>query len=591
MFSKLKFLLKYMHQYRWWYSGGMIFLALTVWISVTIPGFVQKAIDLIAEGRAGNEAEFQKNVLIIVGLALGLILVRTLSRILLFFPARLIERKLKGEMFSKLASFGKEYYDQNSTGNIISRVNNDINGVRMITGFGILQIGNITLSLSITPYKMWALSPTLTLYCIVPMVVIFVIVRIGMRVMVKNTRLNMSTLQRLSGKIISFLTGNSVIKSYNIYDHAEDKVHKDSLLYYDATLKIAWVRSFIMPLLSNLGQILKVIILFVGGMYVINGQFTLGQLTEYIAYAALLSFPIMGLGWVLTVFQQGFVGIGSIQTIMDRKGSDDERQALPREEKDVLFKNGIHLKNLNFTYHNGERPVLHDISFSIKPGQVVGITGKVGAGKTTLVNCLNGYLRPEKGQVFFGQKDAANLKAADIRANVSTVTQEVFLFSDTIENNIGFASGNGIEKNRFEEVIYKSSFADELLRFPRQEKTLVGEKGIMLSGGQKQRISLARALYTPGDLLILDDVFSAVDTDTERFLIKQIFDKRVAKSIVVISNRISVLEKTDFNIVLEEGRMAATGSHRELLKQPGFYRDILTLQQDKSEDTNAESNK
>ena len=576
-----------MHQYRWWYSGGMIFLSLTVWISVTIPGFVQKAIDLIADGRAGNEAEFQKNVLIIVGLALGLILVRTLSRILLFFPARLIERKLKGEMFSKLASFGKEYYDQNSTGNIISRVNNDINGVRMITGFGILQIGNIALSLSITPYKMWALSPTLTLYCVAPMVVIFVIVRIGMRVMVKNTRLNMSTLQRLSGKIISFLTGNSVIKSYNIYDHAEDKVHKESLLYYDATLKISWIRSFIMPLLSNLGQILKVIILFVGGVYVINGQFTLGQLTEYIAYAALLSFPIMGLGWVLTVFQQGFVGIGSIQTIMDRKGSDDERQALTREEKDVLFKNGIHLKNLNFTYHNGDSPVLKDISFSIEPGKVVGITGKVGSGKTTLINCLNAYLRPEKGQVFFGEKDAATLKAADVRANVSTVTQEVFLFSDTIENNIGFASGNDMEKSRFEEVIYRSAFADELTRFPRQEKTLVGEKGIMLSGGQKQRISLARALYTPGDLLILDDVFSAVDTDTERFLIKQIFDKRAAKSIVVISNRISVLEKTDFNIVLEDGRMAAKGSHRELLKQPGFYRDILTLQQEKSEDTNA----
>lgn len=586
MFSKIKFLLKYMHQYRWWYSGGLIFLALTVWISVTIPGFVQKAIDLIAEGRAGNEADFQKNVLIIVGLALGLILVRTLSRILLFFPARLIERKLKGEMFSKLASFGKEYYDQNLTGNIISRVNNDINGVRMITGFGILQIGNIALSLSLTPYKMWELSPTLTLYCVVPMVVIFVIVRIGMRVMVKNTRLNMGTLQRLSGKIISFLTGNSVIKSYNIYDHAEDKVHKDSLLYYDATLKISWIRSFIMPLLSNLGQILKVIILFVGGMYVINGQFTLGQLTEYIAYAALLSFPIMGLGWVLTVFQQGFVGIGSIQTIMERKGSDDDRKALPASEKNMLFKNGIHLKNLNFTYHNGDKPVLKDITFSIKPGQVVGITGKVGSGKTTLANCLNGYLRPERGQVFFGQKDAATLKAADIRANINTVTQDVFLFSDTIENNIGFTAENGIEKSRLDEVIYKSAFTDELTRFPRQEKTLVGEKGIMLSGGQKQRISLARALYSPGDLLILDDVFSAVDTDTERFLIKQIFDKRAAKSIVVISNRISVLEKTDFNIVLENGRMAAIGSHQELLRQPGFYRDILTLQQEKSEGTN-----
>ncbi len=580
MLSKLKFLLKYTHQYRWWYTGGIIFLVLTVWISITIPGFIQKSIDLIAGGRAGNEADFNRNVLIIVGLAVGLILVRTLSRILIFFPARLIERQLKGEMFKKLASFGKDYYDNNPTGTIISRVNNDINGVRMITGFGILQIGNILLSLSVTPYKMWKLAPMLTLYCIIPMIVVFVIVRFGMVVMVKNTEFRMNTLQKLSGKIISFLSGNSVIKSYNIYDHAEEKVQKENISYYDATLKISWIRSFVLPLLSNLGQILKIIIFFVGGVYVINGQFTIGELTEYIAYAALLSQPVMGLGWVLTIFQQGFVGIGSIQTIMDRKGTDDERKPLPESEKVKLFKNGIHFKNLNYTYHNGEKPVLNDISFSIKPGQVVGITGKVGSGKTTLIQCLNGYLRPEKGQIFFGEKDAYFLKSEDIRSVVNTVSQDVFLFSDSIENNIGLTSDKEILMDRLKDVIYKSAFADELTRFPMHEKTMVGEKGIMLSGGQKQRISLARALYKQGDLLILDDVFSAVDTETERFLINQIVENHAVKSIVVISNRISVLEKTDFTIVLEDGRIAAKGSHRELMKQSGFYRDILKLQQE-----------
>ena len=580
MLSKLKFLLKYTHQYRWWYTGGIFFLVLTVWTSITIPGFIQKAIDLIAAGRAGNESEFHKNVLIIVGLAAGLILVRTLSRILIFFPARLIERQLKGEMFQKLASFGKDYYDKNSTGNIISRVNNDINGVRMITGFGILQIGNILLSLSLTPYMMWKLSPMLTLYCVIPMVVVFVIVRFGMKVMVKNTHARMDTLQTLSGKIISFLSGNSVIKSYNIYEHAENEVEKENLSYYEATLKISWIRSFVIPLLGNLGQILKIIIFFVGGMYVINGKFTIGELTEYIAYAALLSHPIMGLGWVLTIFQQGFVGISSIQTIMDRKGTDDERKSLPESKKEELFKEGIEVKNLNYTYHNGDKPVLQDISFSIKPGQIVGITGKVGSGKTTLIQCLNGYLRPGEGQVFYGDIDADSMRSEDIRSVVNTVSQEVFLFSDSIENNIGLTSDETIDEKRFDDVIYKSAFADELLRFPKKGKTMVGEKGIMLSGGQKQRISLARALYTQGELLILDDVFSAVDTDTERFLIKQIVENHAVKSLVVISNRVSVLEKTDFTIVLEDGKMAAKGNHEELIKQSDFYRDIAKLQQE-----------
>lgn len=579
MFLKLKFLLSYMHQYRWWYTGGILFLALTVWVSVTIPDFIRKSIDLIAQGRTGNEADFQKNVLIIVGLALILILVRTFSRILIFVPARLIERKLKGEMFQKLSSFGKDYYDANSTGSIISRINNDINGLRMITGFGMLQVGNIIFSLSLTPYKMWQLSPTLTLYSIVPMLIVFIIVRIGMAVMVKNTRLHMQTLQKLSGKTISFLSGNSVIKSYNIYDYAEQEVQKENVSLFRQTLNISWIRSFVLPLLSNLGQILKIIVLFVGGMYVINGQFTIGELTAYIAYTALLSQPIMGLGWLLTIFQQGFVGISSIQTIMQRKGTDEHRKPLPAEIKTYLFQDGIRVTNLSFTYHNGEKPVLKDISFTIKPGQVVGITGKVGSGKTTLINCLNGYLRPEKGMIYFGNHDAAGLHSEDIRSTVRTVSQEVFLFSDTVENNIAFGSEKAVKKNDFQDVIYKSSFADELSRFPKQQKTLVGEKGVMLSGGQKQRISLARALFTASDLLILDDVFSAVDTDTERFLIRQIFDNHPAKSLVVISNRISVLEKTDFTIVLEEGKMVAKGNHRELLEQSEFYRDINALQQ------------
>lgn len=578
MLSKFRFLLKYMHQFRWWYTGGIIFLWFTIWILVTIPGFIQKSIDLIDQGKAGNKEEFLRIVLIILGLSIVLILFRSLSRVLFFIPGRLIEKRLKGEMFKKLSSFGKDYYDQNATGNIISRINNDVSGVRMITGFGILQAGNILFSLSLTPYKMWNLSPALTLYCVVPMVVVFVIVRVGLVIMVKNTRHRMDTLQQLSGRTISFLSGSSVIKSYNIYRWAEDHMQEKNISLFNYTMKIAWVRSFVIPLLANLEEILKIVVLFVGGLFVIEDKFTIGELTGYIAYAVLLSQPIMGLGWLLTIFQQGFVGISSLQTIMDRKGTDDKRKPLPLREKERLFREGITLKDLTYTYHNSDKPVLKNISFAIKPGQVVGVTGKVGSGKTTLVNCLNGYLRPGRGQILFGGTDAADLSGEDIRWVVRTVSQDVFLFSDTIENNITFGSRKALQKNSLEEVIYKSAFADELSRFPGHEKTMVGEKGIMLSGGQKQRISLARALYTPCDLLILDDVFSAVDTDTERFLIRQIFGNHQAKSLLVVSNRVSVLEKTGFTLVLDEGRVVAMGNHKELLRQSEFYRDTLALQ-------------
>jgi ATP-binding cassette subfamily B protein len=580
MISKLKFILQQTDRYRWWYTGGILALALTVWVSVTIPVYIQKTIDLISGGKDANETVFHQNIRIIAGLAIALIAVRSLSRILIFVPARLIERRLKGQMFRKLASFGKDYFDENSTGSVISRINNDINGIRMITGFGILQIVNIILSLSLTPYKMWQLSPALTLYCVIPMVVIFVIVRIGMAVMVKYTHLRMGTLQSLSGKTISFLSGNSVIKSFNIYGYAETEIEKDNVKLFGETMKITWIRSFIMPLLANLGQILKILVLLVGGLYVIDAQFTIGELTAYIAYAALLSQPIMGLGWVLTIFQQGMVGIDSVQTILARKGPDDDKTPLNKTEKAKLFTEGIRLEKLTYTFHNSNKPALEAISFTIKPGQVIGITGPVGAGKTTLINCLNGYLHPEKGMLWFGDKDAAELRSEDIRAVTRTVSQEVFLFSDTIENNVKFGSEKASRQHDFDEVIYRSAFREELARFTHQEKTLVGEKGIMLSGGQKQRLSLARALYTPCDLLILDDVFSAVDTDTERFLIRQVVENNAAKSLVIISNRISVLEKTDHIIVLEDGRIAAQGSPKELEQQSDFYREIAKLQKE-----------
>lgn len=579
MITKLKFLLKYTNKFRWWYFGGIIFLALTIWISVTIPEYLQKSIDLIPFGQSGNENEFYEYVITIMILAVVLIAVRTFSRVLFFIPGRLIERKLKGEMFQKLSSFGKDYYDNNDTGSTISRINNDINGVRMITGFGIMQSFNIVFSLSITPYKMWQLSWELTLYCIVPLIIIFTMVRMGMVIMVKNTHLRMASLQRLSGRAVSFLSGISVIKSYNMYAWAEKKIEEENVSLLNSTLKIAWARSFIMPLLGNLEQVLKIIVLFIGGLYVINGEFTIGELTAFIAYAALLTMPIMGFGWVLTVFQQGFVGISSIQTIMNRKGVDDEKEVLDKNVRSKLFSKGIEIRNLSYTYHNGESPALKNVSFNIKPGEIIGLTGEVGSGKTTLVNCINRYLDIGEGQIFLNSYDVAKLRGSEIRSSVRTVSQDVFLFSDTIENNIQFGANNLELINSIEKVVYQSSLSEELKRFPDKEKTMVGERGIMLSGGQKQRISLARALYTPCDLLILDDVFSAVDSETERFLIKQIFENHAAKSLLIVSNRVSVLQKTNVILVLENGELAAKGSHHELLNKSEFYRKTWKLQE------------
>ncbi|MFV0290544.1 MAG: ABC transporter ATP-binding protein [Mangrovibacterium sp.] len=578
MRKKIQFIYHYTSQYKWWYLGGIIALILTIWISILIPEYIQLSIDLLHDKKFQQTDTLRQYIGIIILLALAMIIVRSISRILLFIPARLIERQLKGEMFLKLSSFGKIYFDENPTGTIISRINNDINGIRMITGFGTLQLINIVFSLSLTPYMMWKLSPSLTIYCIVPVIIIFAIVRAGMKIMVNHTQHQMTSLQSLSAKTISFLSGNSVIKSYNIYDYAENDVEIENIRLFNHQMKISWIRSFVMPLLANMSQILKVLILFAGGIYCINGELTIGELTAYIAYSALLTQPIMSLGWVLTIFQQGIVGIESLQTILNREGEDDHRASLDANVKQDLFQHGIKIQNLSYAFPNSTSNTLSNISFQINPGEIIGITGEVGAGKSTLINCINGYLRTESGMILFGKLDANEIKSDDIRHVVRTVSQDTFLFSDTIENNIIFGSQKNNNARNLDDAIYKSALKDEILRFQAHEKTIVGEKGIMLSGGQKQRLSLARALYTPCDLLILDDIFSAVDTATEQFLITQILENNVAKSLIIVSNRTSVLQKTNQIIVLNNGEISEKGSHEELLLNSAFYQQILRLQ-------------
>ncbi len=553
-------------------------MGLTLWVSVTIPEYMQKSIDLVTESSTADNNLLQEYLFIIMGLSIALILFRTMSRTLFFNPGRLVEKEIKGDMYKKLSSLGKEFYDKHKTGAISSIVNNDITGIRLIAGFGLMQIVNIIFSLSLTPYKMWELSPELTLYCMIPVLVVFVIIRVGMVVMVKSMHLRMSALQSLSSKIVMYLSGSSVIKSYDMHSIAESDVKESNVVILNQTLKIAFIRAFVLPLLNNLELILKIIVVAVGGLYVINGLFTIGEFTAYLAYATLLTLPIMGLGWVITIFQQGIVSISSVQTIMDVESDIDTDHTEKEHHEDDLLANGLRVENLSYKFHDGENDVIKNVNFDIKPGEVIGITGSVGSGKSTLINCLTKYLTPESGQIFFGQNDINDISNNKLRKAIRVVTQDVFLFSDSIENNIKFGSSEMKQTISIDKAIHMSSLTDEITRFPDKVDTLVGEKGIMLSGGQKLRITLARALYTPCSLLILDDVFSAVDTKTERFLIDQIFGHTQAKSMIIISNRISVLEKTDKIIVLEDGKIEASGVHADVINKSSFYAQAVKLQ-------------
>ncbi len=579
--NRFHLLRHYISQHKLSYGLGILFIFATNWLAVTIPTYLKLCVDLLSQGKdplRSNLAELYHYLILMFALALLVIVVRTCSRIFFFNPGRAIEYKLKNDLFSHLTRLQRSYYEQNETGSIISRLQNDISGVRLICGFGLMQFFNIIASLSLTPYKMWELSPRLTLYCIVPVLLVFIIVRIGMKVVVGHTRERMTRLQSLSAFIVSSLSGIDVIKNYGLSNWSEEEFdhHNQGLL--NQSLRISFVRSFLMPILSNLENILKVLVLMVGGIYVIRGDFSIGEITAFIAYTGLLTMPLMGLGWLTTLFQQGMVGMTSLETILNADTPHEGLKNLPVEISKGLFDKGLFVRNLTIAYD--DEPVLADVSFSILPGQTVGILGKIGAGKSSLVNCLNRYLEPPPGTVFLGDQDILELSFDDLRRSVRTVSQDVFLFSESVEQNILFGQTTeehpGEEKLR--QIIYESALKEEIERFPEQLNTLVGEKGIMLSGGQKQRISLARSMMEPCDLLILDNVLSAVDYETERFLLGEILKRKHSRSLLIVSHRVQALEGADLILVLDEGRLVDQGTHKELISRPGLYLQTWELQ-------------
>ncbi|MGK5095383.1 ABC transporter ATP-binding protein [Deltaproteobacteria bacterium TL4] len=580
--SKSRFVLlwSYLRRHVFWYSLGVFFIICTNGMTVLVPRYIQLSIDLLNEDLKENQALLFQYLTVMLFLSCGIVFVRILSRILFFNPGRAIENQIKNDIFAHLMTLQKDYYDQNPTGSIISRINNDISGVRMICGFGMMQLFNIISSLSLTPWMMWQLSPRLTLYCAIPIIVVFTIVRLGLRFMVKNINQHMEKLRNLSSFTVASLSGIDVLKSNNLSPWGRRRFESENREILQRTLNISWARSFLMPVLGNLENILKVLILVVGGSMVIENQFTIGELTAFIAYSALLTMPLMGLGWVSTMFQQGLVGLSSLQTILAQTPPFQETLPLSQREKAHLFDQGMTLKNLRFRYSEDTKAVLSEVSFRILPGQVLGILGRIGSGKSTLVNCLNRYLRVESGQIFMGDRDINSLRYEDLRNSVHTVTQEPFLFSASVEENIVFAlpPKQQLSDSALATLLYECALEKEVQRFPQQHQTLVGEKGIMLSGGQKQRLSLARALAAPCDLLILDNVLSAVDYETERFLLKQIFKKQHARCMLIVSHRATALEKANHILVLDEGKIVDQGTHAELVNRPGYYQETWLLQ-------------
>ena len=478
---------------------------------------------------------------------------------------------------------GEPVGEEQKTGALISIVNNDINGVRALCGVIFMQFFNIFFALSITPYQMWQLSSSLTLYCFAPVLITFFVAHKATDFIRRQTRLRMTELQDLSSQAISCLSGIDVIKSNGVEQWAKNAFAKEDQALLQRTLALTKAQTLALPIIDYTDRLMKLLIIGVGGYYLLQQQLSIGDLAAFLSYATLLAMPFISMGRVFSGYRIGLASVDSIRRILDLSTDTKDESPLPSEKQKTLFTSGLEVKRLSYRYPGESTEALKNISFSVSPGEKIGILGRVGSGKTTLVNCLNRYLDATEGEIFIDGMETRSLARSDVRTAIRTVTQDPFLFSASIEDNIRFGADERSDTLSLKDTLYLCNMDTEVAKFPQRELTLVGEKGILLSGGQKQRLSLARAFFTPSKLIVLDNVLSAVDNQTERFLLDQLLHKLRSESTLIVSHRVSVLEKLDRILVLEQGEIIAQGTHEELLKNCDLYQETWSIQQ--SEET------
>ncbi|KOO15803.1 ABC transporter permease [Vibrio xuii] len=581
--TKTEFFAHYVRMNRKSYLLAIVFIFLVNWLQVEIPRYIQLAIDLIEDASVTGHAQLKTYVGIVVAMSIAMVVVRILSRIYALNPGRITEAALKNTLLKKLNRLPSSFHQQFASGRLISIINNDLNGIRLLFGVGFLQFFNALLALSLTPLYMWRISPELTLYSVIPISIAFVIFRVGFTRMKTLHLEHMSRLQNLSAQMMNYLSGIDLIKSQNMSPWVKAEIEKLNQQLLRCRMRIMRIQVYFMPVLDYANDLMKIIILGLGGYMLMAQELTLGEITAFLTYSVLLAMPLMQLGRIATIYQRGIVGIQSAQTILNAEMPELDEIKLSQPEVAQLTGRTISVRNLSFQYDSDEENVLSNVSFDISKGKKVGVLGGIGAGKTTLVNCLNHHLEVPAGSIFIGDRDITSFSRSDLRRYIKTVTQDPYLFSATVEDNIRFGSQSEVAKAQVDEVLELSQLAGDVSRFEHGDQTLVGEKGIMLSGGQKQRLSIARALLEPAELIIMDNVLSAVDYETERKILENLFDHLGDKSVLVVSHRVNALEYMDEIVVLNNGEVIARGDHETLLTTCDYYLETWQLQQNETE--------
>jgi ATP-binding cassette subfamily B protein len=575
--------LKYPAKYWPWYLFGIVALLATNIITSLIPRKLEEAVNHLQKTNTNPEMIWHILWGIVI-LALGLMLVRTLSRIFIFFPGRFVEFDLRNDLFAKLLTQPSPFYRKHKTGTLMSCLMNDIQSLRLMVGFGFLHILNTAGLYIFIVYQMLQIDTRLTLFVLLPIpIFLCVCANLVMRIYT-NTFQNQVKLGHLTDFIGETLSNISMLKSFNAESSFERLFEEHNQDYQKSNLHMAKLRAQMFPLIAVMTGVGHLILFSLGGNAVIHGTLNLGQFVAFSAYITILSWPTAAMGWIVNVMQRGISSLKRVQEILEENPlpRDTEKQKW-KEEEAIKTPPSIEMKNLSFRFQdeNANGWILKEVSFQADPGTVLGIFGPTGAGKSVLANLLTGIEEAPAKTLFFNGIPLEEWPLEQFRAMTAYVNQNSFLFSETIAENIAY--GRPLHKELPDGALVaaaavSASLDSDIEDFPDRYTTLIGERGILLSGGQKKRTILARAFYKTHCFLVLDDVLSAVDHRTEKKLIENILKRRKDLTTILISHRVAALTHCDQILVLEHGRITARGTHTALIEKEGIYRDTYRYQ-------------